>query len=242
MAVSARRADKLEALAATLRGRGTQALAVPCDVCDEAALREGARAVVAGLGALDIVLANAGCSVVGRVEELTAADWRRQLDINLVGAALTAKHALPYLRETRGRLALTGSVAGFMSAPGWGAYHASKYALRALGQTLSAELAGSGVTCTTLHPGFVDSEIMKVDNRGVLDPSLPDERPALLRWSAEDAARVMVDAIVRRKRELVFTGHGKVAAWVGMHLPSLMHTVMASGPMVERARSFRKSP
>ena len=178
--------------------------------------------------------------MAGRIEELTGDEWRRQLDVNVVGAALTARHALPHLMQTKGRLALTGSVAGFMAASGYGAYHASKYALRALADTLSVELEGSGVTCTALHPGFVESDIMRVDNTGTLNPDTPDVRPAALMWPTDRAAAVMVDAIVKRRRSIVFTGHGKVGAWLGRHLPSVVHAVMASGPMVNQANDFRK--
>jgi NADP-dependent 3-hydroxy acid dehydrogenase YdfG len=240
VAVSARREDRLAELVAVLGRTGVRAMAAACDVCDERHVRSAVGAVVGELGRLDIVLANAGRSVSGTIEELSADDWRRQLDVNVVGAALTARHAIPHLRDSRGRLAFTGSVAGFMVAPGYGAYHASKYALRALGRTLSAELAGTGVSCTTIHPGFVKSEIMKVDNDGGVVDAREDVRPSLLMWSAEDAARVMVDAIVARRRELVFTGHGKIAAWLGIHFPSAMHAVMTLEPMIARAQSFRQ--
>lgn len=239
VAVSARREDRLREVVEHLEGAGARALAVTCDVCDEGDVERKSRAIAGELGRLDIVLANAGRSISGTIEELSAEAWRRQLDVNVVGAALTARHAIPHLLRTRGRLALTGSVAGFMVAPGYGAYHASKYAVRALGRTLSAELEGSGVSCTTIHPGFVESEIMKVDNEGRVHAERRDVRPSLLMWSTDKAARVMVEAIVARRRELVFTGHGKLAAWLGTHFPSAMHAVMTLGPMRGEADRFR---
>ncbi len=239
VAASARREDKLDALVAELRRRGARALSAPCDVTDETQLSDTVNRIAAELGPLSVTLANAGCSVGGTIEQLTGDEWRRQLDINVVGAALTARYAMPQLIQTRGRLALTGSVAAYMTAPGYGAYHASKYALRALGQTLSVELEGTGATCTTIHPGFVESDIMKVDNRGNPRSEPEDARPAALIWPAEKAAVVMVDAMVKRRRSFVFTGHGKVGAWLGQHLPSVMHAVMRSGPMMKKAESFR---
>jgi NAD(P)-dependent dehydrogenase (short-subunit alcohol dehydrogenase family) len=235
VAVSGRRKQRLDEVVRELEALGVDAIAVPCDVTDEVQVRDAAERVAAELGSLDVALANAGFSVGGRVEDLSAEDWRRQFDTNVMGAALTAKYAIPKLRLTRGRLALTGSVAAFMAAQSYGAYHCSKHALRALGQTLSAELANSGVSCTTIHPGFVSSEINQVDNHGRFDASRGDQRPQFWMWSSERAARVMVQAIAKRKRELVFTGHGKFAVFMGMHFPGLMHTIMASGPM--RAQS-----
>ena len=233
--LSGRRRERLDVLAGAIAGADAEA----CDVTEDASIEAAAKAIEQRHGRLDVVLANAGFTVGGPVEELTGDDWRRQLNTNVVGAAMTARYALPALRRTRGRLALTGSVAAFMPAPQFGAYHASKHALRALGATLAVELEGSGVSCTTLHPGFVESEIAQVDNRGRRDPSRQDARPKLLMWSADRAARVMVQAIVERRREVVFTGHGRLAAFVGRHAPWVMQAVLGSAAMRDQAGSFR---
>jgi NAD(P)-dependent dehydrogenase (short-subunit alcohol dehydrogenase family) len=229
VAVSGRRIDRLEEVAGEITALGGRARALACDVCDEEQVSAAASAVVDAFGRLDVTLANAGFSVAGKVEQLSAAEWRRQLDVNVIGTALTARYALPWLRETKGRLGLVGSVMGFMCAPKMAAYSASKYAVRALGQTLAIELAGSGVSCTTVHPGYVASEINQVDNAGHHDPTRVDQRPARLMWPADKAANVIVRALHRRKRELVFTGHGKVGAFIGQHMPSVLHMVMTRG-------------
>jgi NAD(P)-dependent dehydrogenase (short-subunit alcohol dehydrogenase family) len=226
LALSGRRRQKLEAAAAELEGLGAKAGAFPCDVTEEEQVAATVEAVVERFGGLDVAIANAGFSVAGRVSKLSADEWRRQLDVNVVGAAMTAKYALKSLRERRGRLALVGSVAGYICAPKMAAYSASKHAVRALGQTLSIELHGSGVSCTTVHPGYVESEIAQVDNEGVWDPERQDKRPAKLMWPADKAARVVWRAILKRRREIVFTGHGKVGAFIGQHLPAMAHLLM----------------
>jgi NAD(P)-dependent dehydrogenase (short-subunit alcohol dehydrogenase family) len=223
VAVSGRREDRLQEVVKELEAQGAKGLAVRCDVTDEASVAEAAQKVVRGLGGLDVAVANAGFSVAGRVEKLSAADWRRQLDVNVIGVAMTARYAIPHLRERRGRLVLIGSVASMMSAPGIAAYSASKYAVRAIGQALAAELHGSGVTCTTIHPGYIESEIAQVDNQGRFDAAREDRRPRNLMWPADRAARVMIDAIAKRKREYTFTGHGKAGAFAGRHWPGLVH-------------------
>jgi len=229
VAVSGRRAERLQDVVAAIEQLGVRGEAVACDVTDEEQIQEAVAVVVDKLGKLDVALANAGFSVAGRVENLSAADWRRQLDVNVVGAALTARFALPRLRETEGRLGLVGSVASFICSPKLAAYNASKYAVRALGQTLALELAGSGVSCTTVHPGFVASEIAQVDNSGHRDPQRVDKRPKKLMWSADKAAEVIVRALHRRRREVVFTGHGKVGAFIGQHMPGVAHLMMRRG-------------
>ena len=229
VAVSGRREERLHEVVQELEARGGKGLAVRCDVTDEASVAEAVRAVVRTLGGLDVAVANAGFSVAGRIEKLSAADWRRQLDVNVIGTAMTARYAIPHLRERKGRLALVGSVMSMMSMPGLGANSASKYAVRAIGQALAVELHGSGVSCTTIYPGYTKSEIAQVDNQGRFDASRKDGRPKTLMWSADRAARAMVSAIAQRKREYTFTGHGKVGAFAGRHMPGLVHYGLTRG-------------
>jgi NAD(P)-dependent dehydrogenase (short-subunit alcohol dehydrogenase family) len=234
VAVSGRRIERLAEVVEVIEAKGRRGLAVPCDVTDESVVEAAVARVVDELGRLDVAVANAGFSVGGRIETLSADDWRRQFDVNVVGLAVTARHALPELRKTQGRLALVGSVSGMIAGPGFGAYSASKYAVRAIGQTLAIELHGSGVSCTTIHPGFVHSEISKVDNQGTFHPERKDKRPQKLMWEPEDAARVMVRAIAKRKREYTFTGHGKLLGFLGRHAPGLTHFVAARSKGVKR--------
>jgi NAD(P)-dependent dehydrogenase (short-subunit alcohol dehydrogenase family) len=229
VAVSGRREERLHEVVQQLESRGVKGLAVRCDVADEASVAEAVQKVVRTLGGLDVAIANAGFSVAGRIEKLSAADWRRQLDVNVIGAAMTARYSIPHLRERKGRFVLIGSVSSMMSAPGLGAYSASKYAVRAIGQTLAVELHGSDVSCTTIHPGFIESEIAQVDNQGRFDAGREDRRPKNLMWPADRAARVMVYAIAKRKREFTFTGHGKAGAFAGRHMPGLIHFGLTRG-------------
>lgn len=227
MAVSARREERLKEVASEIEALGQSALVVPCDVTDEAALASAVERIVERFGKLDVAVANAGFGVVGKIEELDAEDWKRQLDVNVVGLTQTVRHALPELRKTGGRIGLVGSVASMTTLPNTGAYSASKAAVRTIGQALSMELKGSGVTCTTLHPGLVESDISRVDNENRHDPSREERRNQQLMWPTDRAARVMVDAIEKRKREYVFTGHGKIMAFLCRHFPGVMHHVLA---------------
>ncbi len=229
IAVSGRRQERLELVAAEIEGTGGKALAVPCDVTDEASVQSAVQRIVETLGGLDVAVANAGFSVAGKIEKLSAEDWRRQFDVNVVGLAMTARYSIPHLKERGGRLVLVGSVSSMMATPGVGAYSASKYAVRAIGQTLAVELHGTGMSCTTIHPGYIESEIAQVDNQGVFDASRDDTRPQKLMWATDDAAKAMVDAVAARKREYTFTGHGKVGAFVGRHLPGLVHFGLTRG-------------
>ncbi len=241
VAVSGRREDRLRDVLREVESRGRRGLVVPCDVTDDSAVMFAVEAVARDLGKVDVVVANAGFGVAGRVETLTAADWRRQFETNVIGLAMTARYAIGELKKTRGRLALVGSVSAMLSTPGMAAYSASKAAVRAIGQTLSMELDGTGVSCTTIHPGFVESDIARVDNQGRFDENRKDKRPHALMWRTDKAARVMVNAIARRDREYVFTWHGKFGAFVARHAPGIVHFAMTRDSAKRTASAQLKS-
>jgi len=221
VAISGRRRDRLEEVAQAITRDGGEAWPVVCDVTDEDAVKTTLAGVGDRFGRIDVVVANAGMSVSGRIDKLSMEHWRRQMDVNVCGAAITARHAVPWLRETKGRLALVGSVAATVHFAGAAPYQASKAAVAALGNSLWIELAKDGISVTTLHPGFVRSEIHQVDNEGAVHPEREDRRPAWLMWETEPAARVMCRAIHRRRRQLVFTWHGRLAWFLGQHFPGL---------------------
>lgn len=240
VAVSGRRQKNLEEVARELEALGARALPVTCDVTDEDDVARAADTIARELGGMHVAIANAGFSVAGKVESLSAEDWRRQLDTNVVGAAMTCRYALPHLRKTKGRIALVGSVAAFTPAPKISAYCASKAAVRAMGLGLAIELHGTGVSVSIIHPGYVESEIAQVDNAGRHDPSREDKRPKNLMWPADRAAKAMLDALYKRKREHVFTGHGKFGAFVGQHAPWILHEAMTRGGGNKRVEAATK--
>ena len=129
------------------------------------------------------------------------------------------------LKASRGRLVIVGSVSGHLATPGGSAYAMSKFAVRALAEALGHELAIPGVSVTLVSPGFVESEIRRVDNRGVLREDTPDPAKRL-RVSAACAARSIVRAVQRRRREVVITGHGKAAVFFQRHAPALVSSVI----------------
>jgi len=222
--LAARRLDRLTTLAAELGGP-SRARAVRTDVAVDGDL-EGAAAVARqAFGRIDVVVANAGYGVVGLMERLTLDDYRRQFETNVFGVLRTIYATLADLKATRGRLVIIGSVSGHLATPGGSAYAMSKFAVRALAQALGHELAPAGVSITLVTPGFVESELRRVDNRGVLREDTPDPVKRL-RMPAERAARAIVRAVARRRREVVITGHGKAAVFLQRHAPGIVNGVI----------------
>lgn len=218
--ISARRTDKLQEVQKLMEEMGAKVLSLPCDVIDEKQLEQCVAQIIQHFGKLDIAIANAGFGIFGLLEDLEAKAWRRQFDVNVTGLVMTARYTIPHLRKTKGRLVLIGSVSGYLPSPKTSGYAASKAAVRSIGSSLNVELHGSGVSCTTIHPGFVESEITKVDNEGVYHEEFKDPRPKNLMWPTDKAVKVILKAIYKRKRNFVFTGHGKVLAFIGQHFPS----------------------
>jgi NAD(P)-dependent dehydrogenase (short-subunit alcohol dehydrogenase family) len=136
LALSARRTDLLDELATAINASGGRASSFYCDVTDESSIEFCAKSIIDSFGRMDVAIANAGFGVVGRIEQLSSAEWNRQLQVNVTGMALTCKYALPYLKKTKGRLVLIGSISSYIPNPNVGAYGASKAAVHNIGETL----------------------------------------------------------------------------------------------------------
>jgi len=231
--LSARRKELLEEIALEIRNSDGEALVVPVDIMEEKSIEDAVQRIITTWGRLDIAVANAGFGVFGSIDKLTAKDWNRQLQGNVTGLALTVKYTLPHLKQNQGRIGLVGSVGAYLPNPNVGAYGASKAAVNSIGLTLQVELMGTGVSCTTIHPGFVESEIARIDNEGLWHPERPDPRPSNLMWPTDKAAKVMVKAIMNRRRNYIFTTHGRVFVWMQRWFPSMIRTIVSKGPKPE---------
>ncbi len=221
VALAARRRDRLEAVAGEIAAAGGEALVVPCDVTDDTSVTAAVAAARDRFGRLDHVVANAGFGVSGRFSRLTVDDFARQVDTNVLGVVRTARAAFAPLTTSGGCLAIVGSVNGYVALPGVSPYCLSKFAVHGLAGSLYHELAEHGVAVVLIAPGFVDSEIRQVDNRGDFHADAPDPIPRWLRMPAGKAARQIVDAIERRRRVAVITSHGKLAVFLARHAPGL---------------------
>lgn len=231
LVLAARREERLRAAVAALKNVGVEAMAVSCDVTKDGDPEAAVAAAVAAFGRLDTVVANAGFGVAGRFERLSLDDYRRQFETNVFGVLRTLKAALPELLKSRGRIAVVGSVNGYIGVPATSAYCMSKFAVRALCDSIRPELRGRGVSVTHIAPGFVASEIRAVDNQGRHHADAKDPVPKWLVASAESAAREIANAISRRSRERVVTFHGKLLVLLERHAPWLVASFanLASG-------------
>jgi len=242
VALVARRKDRLESLAATIRKLGRRALVLEADVTRDGDLEAAAEATRKAFGRIDVLVANAGYGVVGAFDKLKLDDYRRQLETNLYGVLRAVYATLPDIERVRGRIAIVGSVSGYLATPGTIAYSISKAAVHSLAQGMRLELASKGVSVTLIVPGFVESEIRLLDNQGVLKAGAADPVPRWLVMPTDRAAREIVGAIARRDPERVITGHGKMAVFLQRHTPSLLSAAIGLGARRRRELRWDEAP
>lgn len=226
VALVARRIEQLEALAAELRTAGGQASAHRGDVTVDGDIVRVIGELAAMGRAPDIVIANAGFGVVGNARSLSIEDYRRQFETNVYGVLRTLHESYDSLRARHGRFVIMGSVASYLSAAGSSPYTMSKFAVRALAEALHGELRPAGIGCTLISPGFVDSDIRRVDNQGGFHAGARDPIPAWLRMKTDVAARVMVRGILRGKKEVIVTAHAKVIVFLARHMPRFTRWIL----------------
>ena len=241
LTLAARRADVLTRLAERVADAGgSRPLVIECDVTRDGDVERAVSETVRQWGKLDVVFANAGFGVAGKFAKLSLADYRRQFETNVFGVLRTLYAALPEVTRSRGQLVITGSVAGWVATPGVSAYAMSKFALRALANSITPELAQQGVALTLLSPGFVESNIRRVDNRGTLHADAPEPLPPWLVVSRRVAARQMLRAVRRRQREAIITGHGRLLVAIERLAPWIMRA--AGRRMAARDGGYRSEP
>jgi NAD(P)-dependent dehydrogenase (short-subunit alcohol dehydrogenase family) len=133
---------------------GDALLPLELDVTDRTAAFEAVRRAHEHFGRLDVVVNNAGYGQFGMVEEISEQEARDQIETNLFGALWVTQAALPYLREQgSGHILQVSSIGGISAFPDVGMYHASKWALEGLSQSLAQEVAGFGIHVTLIEPG-----------------------------------------------------------------------------------------
>lgn len=137
-----------------------RALAVPGDVCCEEDVMAAVEQTVRAFGTLDILVNNAGIEVLGTIVDMTSSDWDRQLNVNLKGAFLFSKYAIPHLRRHGGAIVNISSVHAFVSYEGNAAYDASKAGMVGLTRALALDHGREGIRVNAICPGYIDTAIM----------------------------------------------------------------------------------
>ena len=205
VALAARSADKLAALADEITAAGGQAAAFTLDVASEDSLKSGAKAVLEHYGKVEILVNNAGITRDGLMMRMKRADWDDVLNTNLTGAFLLTQALLPAMLKNRwGRILNITSVVGRTGQAGQVNYASSKAGLIGFTRSLAREVASRGVTVNAVAPGYIETPMTAVlddKQREAMMATIPLGRPG----TAEDIAQSV--AFLASDAAAYITGH-----------------------------------
>ncbi len=203
VALCARRQDALETLAGELRGLGGRAEVVAADLADLDGLESLVERTRDAIGAIDILINNAGVEQAGAYTRFTAQDLRGMIDLNLTAPALLTRHVLPgMLQRRRGHVVFMASLAGKSGPAYQGPYAATKAGLVALNQSLRAEHLGGPVGFSVICPGFVAGDGMY---QRMLEGGVSSNR-LLGHTTVQAVVASVLDAIRRNRPEVIESG------------------------------------
>jgi NADP-dependent 3-hydroxy acid dehydrogenase YdfG len=189
LVVAARRVDRLEVLADTLRADGAAAVAVAADVCQRDDVQRIVDTALAEFGRLDVLVNNAGISAIGPLADGDVAGWQAMIDVNLSAVLYGIAAATPvFHRQGRGHFVTTVSTAGLKIVPNMGVYAATKNAVRTVMEALRQESTDGVIRTTSISPGFVNTE---------LDGSITNEALRERIRADMDAFGLQPDAVAR---------------------------------------------
>ena len=209
LGLAARRRDRLKVLASEAEARGAAALIYEADVRDSAAMAEAAEDFVRRAGGVNLVIANAGISSGGRLEDGVAEPLNKVFAVNVMGVLNTITPFVPHMiRQNGGQLVAISSVAAFRGLPGRADYNGSKAAINTMMDGFRLELKPHGIRVTTICPGFIESEMTAKNTF---------KMPFLLK--ADPAAKLILKAIRRNKKTYVFPWQWRLLLPLVVRLP-----------------------
>ncbi len=236
LVLAARNAAQLDTVAGECAALGAQTLVVATDVGVQIQCRRLVVSAVEHFGRIDVLVNNAGRSAHALFEEVEDLSWYEELmRVNLWGAVWCTQAALPALKASRGRIVAVSSLAGLVGVPGRTAYSATKFAMTGFFEALRAEVKGHGVSVTTAYPGVVATRIRYRGFNAQGEPmgaSALNEEGAM---SVEECARLIIEGMEARRREVVMTAKGRLGRFLKLIAPGLVEK-MALAALKEDVR------
>jgi NADP-dependent 3-hydroxy acid dehydrogenase YdfG len=193
LVLAARSEDKLQGLAQELGG-DERAIAVRCDVTEWDQQQAMVARALDAFGQLDVVFANAGFGAARGFLESDVEHWRSMVLTNVYGAALTLRATIPAIKQSKGHILITGSVAGRRVLPG-SLYSCTKWAVTAMGEALRQDLNDTGARVTLIEPGMVDTPFFDNPVSNALEP---DDIARAVMYAVSQPAHVDVNEILVR--------------------------------------------
>lgn len=199
-----------------------KSLAIQLDVTNEEDCRNFVNQTLYSMGKIDVLVNNAGISMRALFNDLDLKVLRQIMDINFWGTVYCTKYALPELLKVKGSVVGVSSIAGYKGLPGRTGYSASKFAMNGFLESLRVENLKTGLHVMTACPGFTASNIRNVAlNKDAVSQgeTSMDEGKMM---TSEEVAKIIANGLVKRKRELVMTGQGKLTVFLQKFVPALL--------------------
>jgi short-subunit dehydrogenase len=166
VAICARRADRLDAVAAEIVDAGGQALAMTADVTRAEDMELFVARTVERFGRLDVMMCNAGFGIAGAIDDIAPDQMRKIMDVNYTGTYHATRAALPlFRRQGSGHVIIVSSIVGKRGVPYMGAYSATKFAQVGLAECLRSEVVGAGIHVSVVYPVSTETEFFDVMSR-----------------------------------------------------------------------------
>lgn len=207
---------------------GESALAIQADVTDRSSLDLAVNQAINTFGQIDLVVANAGIAVYGKAESLQIEDYKRQFETNIYGVLNTLHAALPSLEKSKGQFAILGSAYSYITTPAMSPYTMSKFAVRALAESLQPELKSKKIAVTLICPGLIESEMRLTNLDGTKNLQAEEPAPQFLVMKADVAAKKIKKAIDQKKRVIFITNHAKFAVFMRTYFPRTYACIIMS--------------
>jgi NADP-dependent 3-hydroxy acid dehydrogenase YdfG len=201
VAVSARRADRLDALVKEIKDGGGEAYAVVADVADEDQARDMVVTANEHLGRLDILVNNAGVMLLGPIGQANTDDWRRMVQTNVMGLMYATHAVLPLMKaQGGGHIVNVSSVAGRTAREGSGVYNVTKWGVGAFSESLRQEVSRDKVRVTVIEPGAVKTELTDHITHEETKKQTQDWIGKMTPLESEDIAAAIVYAVTQPPR------------------------------------------
>ena len=195
VAIAARRGDRLEALAQKIQANGGEVFSLTVDVTDESQVRDLISKTNAKWGRVDILVNNAGVMLLGMIDGANTEDWRRMMNINVLGLMYATHAALPLMKaQGQGHIVNISSVAGRVANAGSGVYNASKWAVNAFSEALRKEVYKDNIRVTIVEPGLVATDLPTHITDSTAKSSAADFYGSVKNLESEDIAAAIVYA------------------------------------------------
>jgi len=224
--LNGRNGERLAKTQLELEAKGFETLIAQGDVSKVEDCKEMIRKTVHHFGKVDVLVNNAGISMEGPVDELNPAVFRKVMEVNYLGSVYPTQVALPQLKETGGSVIFISSAAGIRGIPNFAVYSSSKMALTALAESLRIELSRTKVHVGIAYVGFTENDPQKTIYNAKGKIIAQPKRDFIKAEPPEKVAQRIIQMIERRTFKRVFTGLGKLNAFMNRFFPSIVHTIL----------------